>query len=117
MARRLADESRFLGPARICGRLYRIYTPDSFAYPGLVPDETGAPLIGDLLALTDPAATLDWLDTYEEAGPAFPEPQEYRRVLLPVTTDKETRRAWVYIYCWQVEETMQISSGDWLSRA
>ncbi len=114
MARHLAYESRLLGPAQMRGHLYRIENPDSPAYPSLTPDEDGAFVTGDLLALPDPEITLGWLDIYEEAGPAFPAPQEYRREMLPVKTSSATYEAWMYIYNWPVTGRRRINSGDWL---
>ncbi|TNE37723.1 MAG: gamma-glutamylcyclotransferase [Sphingomonadales bacterium] len=122
MAQRLTAESDPLGSARIGGALYRIGD-----YPGLVlcdrppdtppADHGDAWVTGDLVRLRDPAATLRWLDAYEETGPAFPEPWEYRRLLLPVNEigDKRTtrRRAWVYIYARSVERLERIIGGHW----
>ena len=76
-ARRLSTEGEWLGQARLRGLLYRVDW-----YPALVmdADEMGW-VIGDLFRMTDPATILAWLDRYEECGPDFPEPQEYRRVI------------------------------------
>jgi len=110
-ARRLARESSWLGEAHVRGRLYRID-----GYPGLVVTETGGTVRGDLLRLNDPAETLAWLDAYEETGPAFPEPWEYRRVAAPVHQGgRGERRAWTYVYDWPVTELQPLADGDWLS--
>jgi len=116
MAQRLASESRLLGPALLRGHLYRIENPGGLPYPGFIPDETGTPVIGDLLALPDSKTTLRWLDAYEEAGPAFPEPQEYRRERLCVETATGTREAWVYVYGWPATRKNRSNGGDWLGQ-
>ena len=114
-ARRLAGESERLGEARIVGLLYRIGS-----YPGLCVGKAGetgnGAVTGDLVRLHDPAATLAWLDAYEETGPAFPEPWEYRRCLLDVTAAGGATPAWAYIYSWPVDGLMPLAEGDWLAQ-
>jgi gamma-glutamylcyclotransferase (GGCT)/AIG2-like uncharacterized protein YtfP len=109
MAMRLAGESRPLGRATISGRLYRVAD-----YPGFVPGASGT-VIGDLLALSTPAATLAWLDTYEECAPPFPQPWEYRRVLLEVTGPDGPALAFVYVYARPVTGLPLIEGGDFLA--
>jgi gamma-glutamylcyclotransferase (GGCT)/AIG2-like uncharacterized protein YtfP len=109
MARRLQDEARHLGAARIRGSLYRVDH-----YPGFVPG--GADwVMGDLFALSNAEATLAWLDEYEECGPAFPAPQEYRRDRLTVEAADGPVRAWSYIYVQSVDGLERIAGGDFLA--
>jgi hypothetical protein len=85
---------------------------------------------GELLLLTDPAATFLWLDAYEEAGPAFPAPQAYRRIRLPVRAcaralqpdplplpcaveTVETVEAWAYVWNRPVAGLTRLLSGAW----
>lgn len=108
-ARRLADESGWLGEARVRGRLYR-----AGDYPALA---TGAAdsgtVTGDLVRLRDPAATLAWLDAYEETGPAFPEPWEYRRIIAVAQREGGEYEAWTYVYNWPVTGLHPLPGGDW----
>lgn len=111
-ARRLAAESEWLGRARLTGRLYRVD-----AYPALVPEEGegggGEQVTGDLVRLRDPAATLAWIDAYEETGAGFSEPWEYRRGAVIVDCAGDGRRAWTYIYNRPAAGLERITPGDW----
>ncbi len=112
-ARRLSTEGEWLGQARLRGLLYRVDW-----YPALVmdADEMGW-VIGDLFRMTDPATILAWLDRYEECGPDFPEPQEYRRVIAEAkgVDGSGAVRAWVYVYMRDTEGLPWIEGGDWLN--
>lgn len=113
-ARKLNVEAEWLGQARLRGRLYRVDW-----YPALVMahGEAGY-VIGDMFRMADPAATLAWLDSYEECGPDFPEPQEYRRVIAETERldGSGTLHAWVYVYACAVENLPWIECGDWFGR-
>lgn len=56
------------------------------------------------------------LDLYEEAGPPFSEPQEYKRHLLQVRLKKDgsTHAAWTYVYSWTLQNSLLIETGDYL---
>ncbi len=111
-ARALHGVAEWLGQGRTSGRLYRVSW-----YPALVLDAAGEEWVaGDLFRLHDPAAALAWLDRYEECGPEFPEPQEYRRVIAEVEGPggSGSVRAWVYVYARAVAGLPLIESGDWL---
>ena len=108
---RLDAGCRWLGPASIRGRLYRIDW-----YPGLVIDPTAAPVTGDLCLLHRPDELLPFLDAYEEAGPTFPAPQEYRRERHIVTGPEGPAEAWVYVYARPVAGLELIEGGGWLER-
>ena len=108
MARRLGARARRTGPARARGALYRITD-----YPALAPGDAGW-VTGDLFALADAAATLAWLDDYEECAPHFPEPHEYRRVRLAVEGPDGPVEAWAYVYARDVAGLERIVGGDFL---
>lgn len=109
MARWLARRSRSLGRAWVAGKLYALP-----GYPALVDaGEPDAHVWGELLALDRPRAVLAELDRYEQAGPAFPNP-EFRRVLRPVQADGAGEvRAWVYLYARPVTRLRPVESGEW----
>ena len=112
-ARILHAQAEWLGKARLLGRLYRVDW-----YPALVMDaEATSWVIGDLFRMTDPDMTLVWLDRYEECGPSFPEPQEYRRMIMEVegVDGSGAVRAWVYVYVRDREGLPWIEGGDWLN--
>ncbi|WP_170937283.1 MULTISPECIES: gamma-glutamylcyclotransferase family protein [Rhodomicrobium] len=111
MARRLAAESAYLGPAAMPGRLYRIG-----AYPGAVPTEKPGEIVhGDAVRLLNPGRTFAWLDEYEGCGVKQPEPQAYQRVIVPVRLhSREALQAWVYFYHHPVHPARRIPDGRFL---
>lgn len=108
-ARRLHEECAWIGTARAGGRLCRVDW-----YPALVVASNGEWVIGDVLRMTKPNMTLAWLDGYEECGPAFPRPQEYRREMIEVELAGAETRAWAYLYNRPIAGLTPILSGDWL---
>jgi gamma-glutamylcyclotransferase (GGCT)/AIG2-like uncharacterized protein YtfP len=103
---RLGREAAALKPARIVGKLYRISW-----YPGLVPSDDPRDVVhGELVTLRDAAASLVWLDAYENLDKS----DEYERVRRAVSLDDGTRRdAWVYLYRWPVDPGARVASGRW----
>lgn len=101
----------WLGAAQVRGRLYRIDW-----YPALVADAGAESWVeGDLYRMQEPVTLLPLLDAYEEVGPEFPMPQEYRRVALPVRTAAGDVTAWGYVYVLPSRDLPLIASGDFLS--
>lgn len=109
MARWLRGVAHHVGPGWIEGSLYRIAD-----YPGLVSGGPGR-VRGDLFMLPDAQALLGRLDAYEECGPAFAAPQEYRRVRRMIDTLGAPVEAWVYLYGREVTNYMRIDGGDFLA--
>ena len=111
MARLLAANADFLGPAQCRGRLYLVRH-----YPGLVLSNDPADIVrGELFALREPEALLREFDMYEACGEGFKEPTEYVRQMLPVTFgDGATGNAWTYVYNWPATELPLIASGRFL---
>ena len=110
MGARLRRESRLIGEASMPGRLYRISQ-----YPGLVEDADGqARVWGEVYELSNPTASLHWLDAYEGIVPGAPGSDEYERVerLLRLVSGEELT-AWVYLYRKPVAGLQLIASGRW----
>ncbi len=103
--------ARFLGEAKMRGRLYRIAH-----YPGLVCSNGGDDWVcGDVYQLRAPAAMFRALDEYEGCGPGNPLPQEFRREVRPVLLDSgEWIRAYVYSYAGDVADKRRIPSGEYV---
>ncbi len=101
-ARLLDRSARYLGPARVLGRLY-----DLGRYPGIQlqmePEEW---VTGDLFRLRNAAATLDVLDEYE--GPAFE-----RVAATAIRPNGARTRCWVYEYRRPLPQDRRILSGDY----
>lgn len=109
-AARLARESEWLGTATLTGTLYRVSW-----HPALV--LAGADSItGDLLRLTNPAATLPWLDEFEGCAPDDPQPHDYRRESTTVMTANGAAMAMVYVWNLPLDGLERIAGGDWLTR-
>lgn len=111
MTEKFKQGARFLGPASVCGKLYRIDW-----YPGAVP-------------ATDPSSEVDtvcgelyqihseelWqaLDQYEGVGTGHEFPCEYVREITQLldSPDSDFCKAWIYWYNWSVPTESQIESG------
>lgn len=108
----LFPASIFIGKATVRGWLY-----DLGAYPGLVLDEMGTVVIGEVYAVT--AEILDELDEIEGYQRDNPAASDYLRRLVAVSLGEgRTARCWVYecnprgFACRTV-----IPSGDWIAYA
>jgi len=110
-AHRLARESIWLGTGTLAGRLYRVSW-----HPALVLDGEDT-VTGDLLRLTDPVASLPWLDAFESCGPDDPPPHDYRREIASVMTAGGAVEAMVYAWNLPLDGLERIPSGDWLAIA
>jgi len=103
-ARLLAAHSRFLGTARIPGRLYNLGR-----YPGAV--ASGAPrewVAGEVFRMDHPGKLLPLLDAYEGA--------RFERVRAPVRLSSGIAlEAWVYLYRGNTPG-QRIISGLWPRR-
>ncbi len=104
-ARLLESQARFVGNARMQGRLYNFGR-----YPGVTPsDGPGDWVRGEVFRLAQPATMLAKLDAYE--GPRFGRAPQ--RVYMP----SGMQLAWVYLYKGTPPEGRRIISGDWARRA
>ncbi|HEX7782542.1 MAG TPA: gamma-glutamylcyclotransferase family protein [Sphingobium sp.] len=110
LAARLEREARWIGRAEARGFLYSIG-----GYPGFVSDAAGGRVMGDLFDIGQNVPLLAVLDAYEQCGGAWPEPQEYRREIIPVLGERGAAQAWTYVYAWPVDQTSLIASGDFLA--
>lgn len=70
-------------------------------------------MTGDLLRLPDPAATLLWLDRYEECTPAFPAPHAYVRQRRLVDTAGGEVEAWVYLWNRATDGLAPLPANRW----
>ncbi len=101
----------FQGAASVRGRLYRIDW-----YPGLVLDENGGGIAGDVFAVEP--GHLRELDDFEGLSADGVEGTEYRRVQVPVTLESGTRvEAWIWEWRGPVERFPEVAGGDWLAVA
>jgi gamma-glutamylcyclotransferase (GGCT)/AIG2-like uncharacterized protein YtfP len=98
-ARLLSERGKFIGDARVSGRLY-----DFGAYPGARPaDHPDESIFGEIFHLTEPGVVLEALDEYE--GP------EFERAMATAGT----LECWIYWYVGPATGRL-IPSGDWFQR-
>lgn len=110
-AARLAAESEWLGTGTLTGTLYRVSWHPALVLEG---DDT---VTGDLLRLTDPAASLPWLDAFESCGPDDPPPHDYRREIVEVMTADGPGETMVYVWNLALDGLERMPGGDWLAIA
>lgn len=100
--------AEFVTQGTITGRMYRIDW-----YPGLVLDDAGDEIHGDVFAVTPDL--LSALDIFEGLSAGEIEGSEYRRVQTTVVRqDSQTLTAWVWEWLGIVDESQRIADGDWL---
>jgi gamma-glutamylcyclotransferase (GGCT)/AIG2-like uncharacterized protein YtfP len=110
----LASDARFIGHARMRGRLVQVRGGPG-GYPGLVRATAERAWVrGEVYVLDNPADMLVRLDEYEGCGPRDPRPHEYERVQHEVILESGGNvLAWVYLYTGSTEGMAEISSGDY----
>lgn len=108
MARRLQSQSEYVGQASLQGRLYGLGS-----YPGLVLcGKAGSKVHGEVVRLSNPERCFPWLDEYEGCSSRYPEPWEFKRVIVPVLLASGMPvEAWVYFYQGPVSPARQIPDG------
>lgn len=108
MARRLQNQSAYVGHGWINAKLYSLGR-----YPGAVLSEAAPYQVhGEVVRLTNPAQSLRWMDAYEGCSSDDPEPHEYERVVVPVTLlSGDTLSAWVYIYIAAISNARHVADG------
>jgi gamma-glutamylcyclotransferase (GGCT)/AIG2-like uncharacterized protein YtfP len=89
----LRAQAELLGPASVCGAIYRVEH-----YPAWKPAPAGE-VWGELYLLREPERTLQELDAYEGSG--------FERVLVNCLEP-----AWIYRYNLPTLESSRIQSGD-----
>ena len=112
---RLSDylhrKSTFIGNGYFHGKLY-----DIGGYPGaIISDHAMNKVYGHIFELYTPNKVLAKLDTYEEVGNQFPQPNEYGRNLVDVQAGTALYTCWVYLYNRPVNHMEQITTGDYLN--
>jgi gamma-glutamylcyclotransferase (GGCT)/AIG2-like uncharacterized protein YtfP len=109
MARRLAELTHHVGPARIQGRLYNLGR-----YPGLQPSQAPDDWVqGDVYDLGEQSAqALQEMDAYENAE--SPQPAFFDRHLAKVLlADNQEIEVWVYWFRGDVKDEQRIVSGSY----
>jgi gamma-glutamylcyclotransferase (GGCT)/AIG2-like uncharacterized protein YtfP len=96
--------SKFVGDAKVSGRLY-----DLGAYPGLLLDESGSPVAGEVYEVDE--ETLSKLDEIEASS-------HYVRKRVEVSVVDDRMTCWVYEPNPELYDLRtSITSGDWIAYA
>ena len=108
--------ARLIGTGSIRARLYIIADPDDTtnAYPGAIPSAVDSDQVyGELYGLTgDASRLLATLDEFEHCAAGRPEPHEFLRRRINVTTsDGMVMQAIAYLYTWDVSHARFVPSG------
>lgn len=109
MGERLRREARLIGAGSIAGVLHRVSW-----YPAAVDSaEPGKRVHGEVYALNDPAAALQWLDEYESVAPQST--NEYVRVerAVELAAGGEVK-AWIYLYQGDASGLKPVPGGRWV---
>jgi gamma-glutamylcyclotransferase (GGCT)/AIG2-like uncharacterized protein YtfP len=109
----LARTARFVGEARVAGRLY-----DLGAYPGMTLSPNGKYVQGEIYEVLPDQweRVIRQLDEYENCREEDPEPHEYRRELVQAELPSgQTVRAWAYVLNRPAQGLREIASGDYLA--
>jgi gamma-glutamylaminecyclotransferase len=101
------DGAEFVRAGTIRGRMYRFDW-----YPGLIADENGGEIIGEIYQVGP--AQLAALDLFEGLSAGEIEGSEYRRVRVEVGGGDPVT-AWIWEWLGPVDEPKRIAGGDWLA--
>ncbi len=109
-ARYIRKHCSLIGEGTIPGQLFDLGT-----YPGVIYDENAKyTVVGEVFKInSDKDALLKYLDEFEECGPSFNQPNEYRREIIPVNVCRKTYNASTYIYNLNLEGLKVIESGNY----
>ena len=111
----LARAARFIGEARVAGRLYDLGT-----YPGMTLSTNGKYVKGEIYEVRPDQweRVIQQLDEYENCREDDPEPHEYRRELVKAELRSgRTVRAWAYVLNRPAHGLREIPSGDYLANS
>lgn len=109
--KRIAGDIKWIGYSQIQGKLY-----DIGGYPGAIQEKSDFSfVIGEIIFLKDPGATLQLLDEYEGFDPGNERASEYcRKKECFELADGSKIEAWIYWYNFPVEAKQGIRGNDYL---
>jgi len=99
------------------GKMYLVEHPDnSLVYPAAIPSEKESDRIsGEIVKVLHPKKIFQILDDYEECTPDYPEPHEYKRIIVDIRgADGDTIRAQMYIYNLSIETLKRIKDPSFM---
>lgn len=109
LAKKMRATAANIQAAQVRGRLYKIDY-----YPGLVLDDSGDWIPGELFSFTenDFSKLIDPLDHYEACHERDPQPHEYKRIQTSITLTENRQRetAWIYEFIQDISKFPKIDS-------
>lgn len=107
-ARLIRQKCSLIGVGVTPGRLF-----DLGSYPGIVYEPNSKTIVyGELYKIeSDEDELVQYLDRFEECGPEFDQPNEYRREIIPVSVDGTIYQASAYLYNRNLNGLKLIASG------
>lgn len=109
-ARFIRAHCSLIGEGIVSGRLFDLGT-----YPGLVYEPKAQTFVaGEVFKINSNKKDLtQYLDNFEECGPNFDQPNEYRKEIIPVVVKENIYHASSYIYNRSLEGLTLIESGSY----
>lgn len=104
----IQENATFVGNGQMTGVLF-----DMGSYPGAVYiPESPLKVFGEIYHITkNNSALLTRLDHFEGINPAYSEPYEYKREIIPVTLNNEIYHCWCFQYNLEWSDFRVIESG------
>lgn len=85
-------DCEFVANGHARGQLYQVSS-----YSGAIfSSDSNTPIFGEILRLIDPLSQLPLLDEFEHAEPLISSHADYRRILIPINTEKGSIVCWAY---------------------
>lgn len=99
-----------IGTGTIPGRLF-----DLGNYPGVVYEADAETIVlGEVFKIhSNKDELISYLDEFEECGPEFDQPNEYRKEIIPVSVNGAIYQASSYIYNRNLDGLKLIESGNY----
>ncbi len=109
-ARTIRDNCTLIGEGIVPGRLFDLGT-----YPGMIYEpESTTKVTGEVYRIdANKTFLIKYLDRFEECGPEFDQPNEYRKEIIPVDLNGIIHHAATYIYNRNLDELEMIESGNY----
>jgi gamma-glutamylcyclotransferase (GGCT)/AIG2-like uncharacterized protein YtfP len=109
-AKTIRSHCTLIGEGYTYGRMF-----DLGSYPGIVYEKTSnLKVFGEVYRIDRNAHELiAFLDAFEECGPEFDEPNEYRKEIIPVNVNNIEYNASTYIYNRNLTGLRMIATGKY----
>ena len=113
-ARFIRSHCSLIGEGIVSGRLFDLGT-----YPGLVYEPKAQTVVkGEVYKIhSNEKDLIQYLDNFEECGPYFEQPNEYRKEIIPVLIKENLYHASTYIYNRTLDGLTLIENGNYNNKS